>query len=245
MSVHHSITTLCLAEVRQALQDLADHKIRESGQRFFKEPIKTYGVKLPEVNKISAYIFNQLKKSTKAEIFGLCGELWASGYFEESIVACDWSYRMRKLYIEEDFDIFEEWVTGYVSNWASCDTLCNHTVGAILEKYPVLISRIKGWTRSENRWVRRASAVSLIVPARRGLFLPEVFEIAESLLKDDDDLVRKGYGWLLKTAAEAHQDAVFDFIMRHKSEMPRTALRYAVEKMPQELKRLAMNKNKV
>ncbi len=231
-----------LAEVRQALLDLADHKIRESGQRFFKEPIKTYGVKLPEVNKISADIFNRLKKSTNAEVFGLCGELWTSGYFEESIVACNWSYRLRKQYVEDDFDIFEEWVTKYVTNWASCDTLCNHTIGAILERYPVLLYRIKEWAGSENRWVRRASAVSLIVPARRGLFLPEVFEIAESLLTDNDDLVRKGYGWLLKTAAETNQDAVFDFIMRHKTEMPRTALRYAIEKMPPDLKSLAMNK---
>lgn len=231
-----------LAEVREALLDLADQKTRESSQRFFKEPIKTYGVKLPEVNKISTDVFSRLKKSTKAEVFDLCGELWASGYFEESIVACNWSYRLRKLYVEEDFDIFESWVTKYVTNWASCDTLCNHTVGALLEKYPVLFGRIKEWIRSENRWVRRASAVSFIVPARRGLFLPEILEIAESLLTDDDDLVRKGYGWLLKTAAEAHQDVIFEFIMRHKAEMPRTALRYAIEKMPPELKRMAMEK---
>lgn len=231
-----------LAEVREALLDLADQKTRESSQRFFKEPIKTYGVKLPEVNKISADVFSRLKKSTKAEVFDLCGELWASGYFEESIVACNWSYRLRKLYVEEDFDIFESWVTKYVTNWASCDTLCNHTVGALLEKYPVLFGRIKEWIRSENRWVRRASAVSFIVPARRGLFLPEILEIAESLLTDDDDLVRKGYGWLLKTAAEARQDVIFEFIMRHKAEMPRTALRYAIEKMPPELKRMAMEK---
>ncbi len=231
-----------LAEVREALLDLADQKTRESSQRFFKEPIKTYGVKLPEVNKISTDVFSRLKKSTKAEVFDLCGELWASGYFEESIVACNWSYRLRKLYVEEDFDIFESWVTKYVTNWASCDTLCNHTVGALLEKYPVLFGRIKEWIRSENRWVRRASAVSFIVPARRGLFLPEILEIAESLLTDDDDLVRKGYGWLLKTAAEARQDVIFEFIMRHKAEMPRTALRYAIEKMPPELKRMAMEK---
>lgn len=225
------------------MQDLADYKIRESSRRFFKEPIKTYGVKLPEVNKIGAGIFNQLKKSPKEEVFGLCDALWASGYFEESIVACNWSYRMRKFYVEADFDTFEGWVTKYVTNWASCDTLCNHTVGALVEKYPVLLNRIKEWAGSENRWMRRASAVSLIIPARRGLFLPEVFEIAESLLTDHDDLVRKGYGWLLKTAAEVHQDAVFDFIMRHKNEMPRTALRYAIEKMPPDLKSMAMEKN--
>ena len=96
------------------------------------------------------------------------------------------------------------------------------------------------WAYAENRWKRRASAVSLIIPARKGLFLPEVFEIAKILLKDTDDLVQKGYGWMLKVASQANQQDVFEFIMAHKAKMPRTALRYAIEKMPLEMRRVAM-----
>jgi 3-methyladenine DNA glycosylase AlkD len=53
-------------------------------------------------------------------------------------------------------------------------------------------------------------------------------------------MVQKGYGWLLKEASKKHQEEVFDFVMRRKAEMPRTALRYAIEKMPIDLKKRAM-----
>ncbi len=97
-------------------------------------------------------------------------------------------------------------------------------------------------TQSENRWMRRASAVSLIIPARKGLFLDAIFEIADKLLLDQDDLVQKGYGWMLKAASESHQQDVFDFVMKRKAIMPRTSLRYAIEKMPKELRKQAMDK---
>jgi 3-methyladenine DNA glycosylase AlkD len=93
-----------------------------------------------------------------------------------------------------------------------------------------------------GRWVKRASAVSLIVPARKGLFLREIIEIADILLPDRDDMVQKGYGWMLKAASQAHQTAIFDYVIRKKAVMPRTALRYAIEKMPGDLKKMAMAK---
>lgn len=90
--------------------------------------------------------------------------------------------------------------------------------------------------------MRRASAVTLIIPARKGKFLNEIFKIADILLKDSDDLVQKGYGWMLKAASESHQDKVFEYILRNKAAMPRTSLRYAIEKMPEEMRKLAMEK---
>ena len=90
--------------------------------------------------------------------------------------------------------------------------------------------------------MKRASAVTLIIPARKGLFLKDIFEIADVLLLDEDDLVRKGYGWMLKAASEAYQEEVFEYVMSKKSVMPRTALRYAIEKMPAHLKVEAMKK---
>jgi len=101
---------------------------------------------------------------------------------------------------------------------------------------------LKKWAKSNNRWVKRASAVTLIIPARRGKFLKDIFEIADILLLDNDDLVRKGYGWMLKVASETHQKEVFNYVMRNKTRMPRTALRYAIEKMPDTLRKMAMEK---
>jgi 3-methyladenine DNA glycosylase AlkD len=115
-------------------------------------------------------------------------------------------------------------------------------VGDLLEMYPAQVDNLRRWARSENRWMRRAAAVSLIIPARRGRFLADVFAIADILLPDADDLVQKGYGWMLKAASEAHHNEVFDYVMRHKAVMPRTSLRYAIEKMPPDLKARAMAK---
>jgi 3-methyladenine DNA glycosylase AlkD len=108
--------------------------------------------------------------------------------------------------------------------------------------YPAKVHQLKMWSTSENRWLRRASAVSLIVPARKGKFLQEIFEIADVLLNDQDDLVQKGYGWMLKAASQRHQEQVFGFVLKRKEVMPRTALRYAIEKMPPELKNEAMSR---
>jgi len=129
-----------------------------------------------------------------------------------------------------------------VNNWAVCDTLCNHTIGSFIEKYPEYIQDLKRWARADNRWLRRASSVTLILPARSGKYLKEIFEIAGILLLDGDDLVQKGYGWMLKEASKSHSAEVFDYVMKNKKVMPRTALRYAIEKMPVELKKQAMLK---
>jgi 3-methyladenine DNA glycosylase AlkD len=108
--------------------------------------------------------------------------------------------------------------------------------------YPEYLSGLKKWAQSKNRWVKRASAVSLILPARRGKFLEDIFIIADILHSDKDDMVQKGYGWMLKAASEAHQKDVFNYVMRKKHTMPRTSLRYAIEKLPPELKAQAMAK---
>ena len=229
-------------EIRKELQENSDIKTLETGQNFFKEQIKLYGVKTATVSKISKKYFQQLKGKTKAEIFSLCDQLWQSGYMEESFIACHWSHAVRKDFEAGDFEVFGKWISNYVSNWASCDTFCNHTVGEFIEMYPEHLGKLKEFAKSENRWMRRAAAVSLIIPARKGKFLNEILEIAELLLLDKDDLVQKGYGWMLKAASQAHQKEIFDYVISKKNIMPRTALRYAIEKMPKELKSLAMQK---
>jgi 3-methyladenine DNA glycosylase AlkD len=219
-----------------------DEKTRLSGERFFKEKITLYGIKSALVNQIGKDHYKALTDKNKSNVFSLCEELWKSGILEESFIACNWSYNVRKYYEPSDFEIFERWVSDYVNNWASCDTLCNHTVGSFVEMYPAFLSGLKRWAKSKNRWLKRASAVSLIIPAKRGKYLEDIFEIAEILHTDKDDMVQKGYGWMLKVASHIHQEEVFNYVISRKTTMPRTSLRYAIEKMPQELKTKAMAK---
>lgn len=229
--------------LRTELRNSTDEKTRSTSQNFFKEKIEFYGVKVPAVRKIAKETFKLIENKTKKEIFDYCETLWQSGYIEESFIACDWSYLLRKRYETTDFEVYERWISKYVNNWASCDSLCNHTVGEFLERFPEYVSRLKTFAKSDNRWVRRAAAVSLIIPARKGMFLTDIFEIADILLTDHDDLVQKGYGWMLKAASDANQIDVFAYVMKNKALMPRTALRYAIEKMPAELKKQAMARN--
>ena len=70
---------------------------------------------------------------------------------EESFIACNWSYYIHGKYEPVDFEVFEKWVNSYVNNWASCDTLCNHSVGTIVDMYPDLITGLKEWAKSDNR----------------------------------------------------------------------------------------------
>jgi 3-methyladenine DNA glycosylase AlkD len=232
-----------LAQIRAELQRNGSEEARLGSRRYFKEPVNPYGVSTALVTRIAAAGFEALRDRDKREILGLCDQLWASGYLEESFIACHWAYALRDRYEEADLDRFERWLSVYVSNWASCDTLCNHAIGSLVEMCPHLAKRLKAWARSENRWMRRGAAVSLIVPAKKGRFLDQSIEIAGILLLDKDDLVQKGYGWLLKAASQAHQARVFDYVMSNRSRMPRTALRYAIEKMPADLRARAMKRS--
>jgi len=231
-----------IENLRKELINNADEKTRISGERYFKEEVKLYGLKSADVSRISKEYYKEIVDKRKMNIFDLCNDLWKSGFMEESFVACNWSYNVHKQYEPSDFSVFEYWVNNYVGNWASCDTLCNHSVGTFIEMYPEYLSGLKDWAKSANRWVKRASAVSLIIPARNGKFLKDIFEIADILHSDKDDMVQKGWGWMLKAASQSHQQDVFRYVMSKKATMPRTSLRYAIEKMPVELKAQAMAK---
>jgi 3-methyladenine DNA glycosylase AlkD len=230
--------------IRKELRAKADPVAAKINQRFFKEPVKLYGVKSKEAGEIGKRAVKMIDELglSKKEVFENCEELYKSGYCEEGWSAPNLAYQMREEFEEKDMEVFEKWINYYVDDWAKCDTLCNHTVAALVDRYPTLLSKLKEWTGSEKRFVKRAAAVTLIIPAREGRYLKDIFEIADMLMMDSDDMVQKGYGWMLKAASESHQKEVFDYVMRNKDKMPRTALRYAIEKMPVEMKKKAMER---
>jgi 3-methyladenine DNA glycosylase AlkD len=231
-----------IKNMRSELKANVDEKTKQSFKRFFKEEVKFHGVKSSESKRIDQKYWEQIKHLPKNEVFQLCEELLISDISEEAWIAAAWADRVNKQFVRDDFPVFERWVKRYVNNWAKCDTLCNHAVGTFIEMYPEYIEKLKQWAKSDNRWVKRAAAVSLILPARKGNFLEDVFEIADMLMHDKDDMVQKGYGWMLKEASRQHQQEIFNYILNNKKTMPRTSLRYAIEKMPPELKKQAMEK---
>ncbi len=232
-----------ISDIRQELENLADPDLRKTSQRFFREEILCYGMKTATVVAIAKKYWKGVKERPKPEIFALCEDLYQSGYMEESFIVSNWAHALSGRYEREDLTVFRHWIDTYITNWASCDGFCNHTMGDFIEQYPEFTDELKRWTQSENRWMRRAAAVSLIVPAKHGMFLNESMEIADLLLTDGDDMVQKGYGWLLKEASRKHTDEIFSYVMKNRKKMPRTALRYAIELMPKVLKAEAMKKD--
>ncbi len=235
----HSI----IAKIREELTASADEKTKNSFQRFFKEAVTGYGVKTGTVHKIAEKHWSEVKLFGKEKIFAFCEELFRSDYMEEAFVASFWLPNLVKQLEPNDLALFKVWIEKYINNWAKCDSFCNHTVGGLVEKHPESVSKVKSWAKSENRWLKRAAAVSLIIPAKKGDFLKEIFEISDILLSDEDDMVQKGYGWLLKEASRQHQKEVFNYVLRNRRTMLRTALRYAIELMPKELKAEAMKRD--
>jgi 3-methyladenine DNA glycosylase AlkD len=231
-----------LSQIRKDLKAATDQKTQKSFQRFFKEQVKFYGVKTETVDKIAKKYWSQVKALDKRTIFALCEELYGSDYTEEAFIVAFWLPNYMDNLEPSDLATFKRWIELYINNWAKCDGFCNHTIGDLIQKYPEIVGEMKSWAISENRWLKRASAVSLIVPAKKGLFLQDALEICDLLLTDGDDMVQKGYGWLLKEESRKHQQKVFNYLIMNRKIMPRTALRYAIELMPKELKAEAMKK---
>lgn len=231
-----------IAEIRKELKKSVDSTYKKGAENFFNEPIKIYGVRVPIVRQISRKYYSQVLDLSKSKIFNISEQLLKSGYSEEITIGLDWAFRRKKEYAKSDFKVFENWLKKYISNWGSCDDFCSHPLGYFLLEFPSFLPQLKKWAKSRNRWLRRASAVSLIVSVRNRKQLKKIFGISDILIEDKDDLVQKGYGWTLKEASNVYPKEVFDFVMKRKNRMPRTALRYAIEKIPQPWKNKAMEK---
>ncbi|HBU06960.1 MAG TPA: DNA alkylation repair protein [Candidatus Magasanikbacteria bacterium] len=234
-------TQKIILQIRKDLKKNVDVKYREGSINFFKEPIECWGVRNPIVKKLEQKYWQEIKNWHKKDIFWLCEELLKSNYNEEAGMAFEFLWRIRQTFVKNDFKIFVLWLKRYINNWAKCDDFCTHAFGYVLYNYPEFLVQVKKWTKSKNRWERRASAVIMIYPTRKDKkFLVHNFAIAGTLLTDSDDLVQKGYGWMLKVASDNYLEPVFEFVMKRKAKMSRTALRYAIEKMPDKLKNKVM-----
>jgi len=106
---------------------------------------------------------------------------------------------------------------------------------------------MRAWSRDRNMWVRRASIVSLIAPIRKGLTLDLAYEIARRLHADDEDLIQKAVGWVLREAGHADAGRLERYLRANGPSIPRTTLRYAIERFAPAKRRalLAATRTKV
>ncbi len=219
-----------LADLRARLQAAGTQEVRSSIQRFFKEPVESYGVLTPGVRRIAAEVYREVKGWPAAQRNRFSTELWKSGKIEESSIAVEIARRFSRQCGACEFRLFEKWLDRFASNWADCDAISMNLLARAIANEPELVRLLPAWTESRNRWKRRASAVALVREARKGAHTDAILDIAERLIGDSDEMVQKGAGWLLKEAYAKRPREVVRFLEAHR-DAPRLLLRYAAEKM--------------
>ena len=222
-----------IQEIRLNIQKAGQDKANLKG---------THTLTTSSVRLITRQGYPKIKHLSKEHVFQLCETLLASGDWREKTIAFQWAFRIRSKYTSQDFQRFDDWLAKYITGWGSCDDFCTHSFGHLVYAYPEVIPSLLKWTESPNLWFRRGAAVVLIYGIRRGNNFEAGFDVPERLLMDPEDLVRKGYGWMLKEISNLAPIPVFEFVLERKGRMPRTSLRYAIEKLEPKLRIQAMSK---
>ncbi len=127
----------------------------------------------------------------------------------------------------------QRWLAaGCLDNWASVDSMAGNVVSPLLERFPQLVPELLAWRTSHSLWCRRMSVVALVPFARRGRWLDEAYGVVAALLGDREDLMHKAMGWLLREAGKTDAKRLERFLLEHGAAVPRTTLRYAIERFP-------------
>ena len=218
-----------------ALKQSADPRVASQFMKYFKphEKIQVLGVSTPAVRKIEKHLAGQVLRIWGVkDAIACCDLLLKSRFLECRAVGLLTLSRFREAFPRNLVDRVESWfMTGRCDNWASCDSMCGSVLAPLLFKYPDILQKLNSWTSSDCLWLRRAAAVSLTPLAKKGLYLDEAFRIASALLGDTEDLIHKATGWLLREAGKTDEQRLESFLLAHGPQVPRTALRYAIERL--------------
>ena len=218
--------------LRKMLLDAADDKQAEILKRFFRTGKCQYGegddflgIKVPVNRKI---VKNNLDLNTNE-----LGLLLRSKYHEERLAALfvivEKYSRASETEKEEIFDFYMNNRKG-INNWDLVDLSAPAVVGAYL--YNKDKSVLFEFAKSRSLWDRRIAVISTFYFIKKGEF-DVTLQIAEILLKDKHDLIHKAVGWMLREIGKRDLRTEESFLEKYYKVMPRTMLRYAIEKFPQ------------
>ena len=216
--------------------DISPERI-EANKRFFKEDIKSAGWSVPKVRLLGKEYIKKLEKEKYEfkHVLVLAEKLFKTTKMEQVTLALEILKHYHKSYSPELFSTFAKW-TNYLTNWVHTDDFAVHHIAKLLNLDDSLFKELLKWTKSNNRWVRRASAVTFVTEARRGNKLKQVFIVCNKLIKDEDEMVQKAVSWVLKEASTKHPQEVAIFLLHWKPKISRKILSTACEKMPIGLK---------
>jgi 3-methyladenine DNA glycosylase AlkD len=163
----------------------------------------------------------------------IADQLIADPYLETKSVGIELAARFRREFAPRLLPRWKKWLANnHSANWATTDAICGLLIGPLLVMHPGLADRMRAWSRDRNMWVRRASIVGLIPLTRRGAALDLVYDIAKALHTDKEDLIQKAVGWTLREAGKADAPRLENYLRANGPSIPRTTLRYAIERFP-------------
>ena len=229
-----------VTRVKNELQQLADPKIAEHSQRFFKTGPGEYGegdvflgIRVP--------VLRALSRKYKSISIEEAGQLLLSKFHEERLLAL---FILVLLYKKQDpagkEKIYNLYLsnTKYINNWDLVDSSAEHIVGAwLLDKDKSVLYQL---CESGDLWERRISIMATFHFIRNKKF-DVTLELAEKLLPDQHDLIHKAVGWMLREIGNRDHETECEFLNKHYTSMPRTMLRYAIEKFPKDLYKKYLN----
>lgn len=222
------------ARAVEMLEAAADERVARQARAYFKsqDDAVFFGVRAPKVREIERRIYGLVKKAWSAsEAVRFADMMIRRKQLEAKAVGILLLSRHSRSFDETLLAAVRGWLAaGYCSNWATTDLLSTAVLAGLLKRHPRLLEDFKRWTASESLWVRRAAAVSLTPLARRGEHLDTAYGVASALLDDREDLIHKAVGWLLRECGKADARRLESFLLENGPRIPRTALRYAVER---------------
>jgi len=219
--------------IQRKLQELGSREKAKVLQRFFKTGPGEYGegdvfvgVKVPELRKLAKEYHEITVKEVK--------QLLKSDIHEERLLALFILVRKYSKGNEaEKKRIYELYLksTQFINSWDLVDSSAHHIIGAFLvdkSKEPLY-----SLAKSMNLWERRISIISTFYFIKHDKYA-ETIKISEILLTDEQDLIHKAVGWMLREVGKRHMPTEEKFLRKHYKRMPRTMLRYAIEKFPED-----------
>jgi 3-methyladenine DNA glycosylase AlkD len=218
--------------IRRVLKDGGSAPHAEDVQRFFKEEVKTRGWYTHDLRRLARRFRRTLIQERGIDfLVQVADQLFRGHILDEKNFAVLLLEKNPAALSRSEFEIFASWLDR-VTSWADHDALVHYLIAPMLAANPRWSTVVFRWAKSSNRWHRRAACVALIQGTRRGLFFPEIVRLSDLLLADDDDMVQKGLGWLLRETAKFNARATVPYLMTIRARAPRLVVRTACETLP-------------
>jgi len=217
------------AQIRKALRDGGSAEHAAGVQWFFKEEIKSHGWYTADLRRAMRRCRRDiLHEHDFIFLVEVADKLFRGPVLEEKIAAVFLLEKMDAHFTDCEFRLFEAWLDR-ISSWADHDGLVHSLIAPMVAANPTRTKDVFRWAKSSNRWHRRAACVALIRAARAKTLFPEIVKLSNSLLTDQDDMVQKGLGWLLRETAKFDAKRTIPYLMKIRGRAPRLVLRTASE----------------